>query len=563
MKFQAFRQFVNKRRARREPLRVIPWQWLGVERLEDRLSHAVTAYVFNNVLQIEPAFGNNVIRLEIDPADHSQLEVLVQPTPVSPALFPLSTFNQIHVHAGTGNDTLIVDQTNGNTIPSKGLQSDGGDPRHSDTLQIVDNTANTWSITGHQCRSSEWEHHVHERDEPDWRRHIGHAHLRRRPYISGIINGGSAPLTIQDPAGNLMILDTVIDQGEPVSLSGLNVDIDGNIDTYGGNLTVTTPGNITVDPAPAPVIVSTRNIALGADPATAPSIGNSGNIAMTGTNITLGTATSSAALYSQVQAGSTFTPGSITLSVSQDGGQANGSDFTLPPILHLNTSTATITLNNAIVDGGAVTFTSEASNLQVDTAAPTSSTPTAVQTGIDFLKNILLIAGVSDATSTSTINLEHCQFHSRVEFHRDDSGDVGCRSRANLNQARGRHCYRQHDLDDQRRGQRQDNGRYVPPVQCDQHDEGHCQRQRKSRGRGTAIAVNVANSTSSAVVAPTAKLMVGGNLTDQATTANNKAVLAETTTGDDGNIGIAAAISYENDATNASWEEPRLLAETP
>ena len=551
MKFSAFRRWVNNRRAREVRGLSVPWKWLSVERLEDRITPTVTAFVFNNILQIEPAFGNNTIRLEIDPADHSQLEVLVAPNPVSPALFPLSSFTQIHVHAGTGSDTLIVDETNGNFVPSQGVQWDGGDPGASDTLQIVDNTANTWNITSPNAGTLNG--NITFTNVSNL---IGGGTSNTLNYaagasISGTISGGSVPLTIDDPLGTLQILGTVTDQGGPVTLSGANVDIDGNILTYGGALTVSTPGDITVDPAPATVIVSTRDIAVGADPATAPSIGNSGNIAMTGTNITLGTGTSSAALYSQVQPGSTFTPGSITLAVSQDGGEGNGSGFTLPPVLHISTSTATITLNNAIVDGGVVTFTSEATNLEIDTAAPTSDTPTVVDTAIDFLKDITLIAGVSVATSTSTINLSAASSITGSSFTATTAATsdaevepigikigvaIGVDNTTSTISVAG-------SINTTGDTFIQSNAVNTLSVKSDAGGN--------LAGAGASIAVAVANSTSSAVVAPTANLNVGGNLTDQATTTNNKAVLAASTTGDDGNVGIAIAIAYENDPTTA------------
>ncbi len=62
-----------------------------------------------------------------------------------------------------------------------------------------------------------------------------------------------------------------------------------------------------------------------------------GNLSMQATNITLGTATNYAALYSQVEAGSCFTPGSITLAVTQDGGIGTGTGFDFPLLPQLNT----------------------------------------------------------------------------------------------------------------------------------------------------------------------------------------------------------------------------------
>src|SRR5262249_62034384 len=96
-----------------------------------------------------------------------------------------------------------------------------------------------------------------------------------------------------------------------------------------------------------------------ADAATASSIGNSGNINITGINITLGSgigSLGSASLYSQVEMGSAFTPGTITLTASQLAGGGTGNGFNFPILPKVDTTDTSITLNDAKVQGGAVSF---------------------------------------------------------------------------------------------------------------------------------------------------------------------------------------------------------------
>ena len=298
------------------------------------------------------------------------------------------------------------------------------------------------------------------------------------------------------------------------------------------------------------MVISTRDIAVGGDPATAPSIGNSGDLSMTATNITLGTATNSAALYSQ--ATNPSTPGSITLGVLQDGGIGTGQGFSFPLLPHILTSTATITLNNATVDGGAVTFTSEATNLQALTDPSTSNVPVIVQTGIQGLENLTLEAGVTVATPTSTITLSAGSSIKASSFTATTSATadseiapialkigvaVGVDNTTSTINVAGK-------IDTTGDTFLQSNA--VNTLSLFVNAGGNI------KGAGAAVAVGVINSTSTATVAPTATLNVGGNLTDQATTLNRKAVTAETTTQDDGKVGVGVAIAYTDDTTNAS-----------
>ncbi|HEV8062517.1 MAG TPA: hypothetical protein VGP68_21740, partial [Gemmataceae bacterium] len=330
-----------------------------------------------------------------------------------------------------------------------------------------------------------------------------------------------------------------------------DIEVDATVLTGGSNLAFVAGGNIAVAPAAPDVLISTRDIAFGADPASSMSIGHSGNLSMTATNITLGTATNSAALYSQVEAGSFFTPGSITLAVKQDAGVFTGNGFHIPLLPQINTSTATITLNDASVDGGTVAFTSEASNMQVNTAAPSSNTPTIVHTAIKGIDDISLIGGVAVGTSTSTISLTAASSIVATNF----SATTSATSDAEVNPiaikigiAIG-----------------VDNTTSTVNVAGSINTTGDTLIQSNAvnmlnlfanaggnlGGAGAAIAVGVANSTSSAVIASTANLNIGGSLTDQATTTNDKSVYAQTTTGDNGNVGIAVGIAYEDDSTTA------------
>ena len=331
-----------------------------------------------------------------------------------------------------------------------------------------------------------------------------------------------------------------------------DIDIESNIQTQGSDLAfAATDGDIEVAQAAPSVLISTRDIAFGGDPATAASIGNSGDLSMTATNITLGTATNSASLYSQ--ATNPSTPGSITLGVLQDGGIGTGQGFSIPLLPHILTSTATITLNNATVDGGAVTFTSEATNLQVLTDPSASDVQVTAQTAIQGLENLTLDAGVTVATSTSNITLSAGSSIKASSFTATTSATadseiapitllkigvaVGVDNTSSTINVAGK-------IDTTGDTFLQSNA--VNTLSLFVNAGGNIE------GVGAAVAVGVINSTSTATVAPTATLNVGGNLTDQATTLNRKAVTAETTTQDDGKVGIAVAIAYTDDNTNAS-----------
>src|SRR5262249_51511140 len=127
--------------------------------------------------------------------------------------------------------------------------------------------------------------------------------------------------------------------------TGNSVSFTGNVDTEGGNLTVT-DDNISLDTTARPVTLSTRKLLAGANPATAPSTGNAGTINFVGLNITLGSSSGSqgsASLFSQVEAGSAFTPGAINFFASQVAGGGTGNGFNFPILPKVDNTVTSIT----------------------------------------------------------------------------------------------------------------------------------------------------------------------------------------------------------------------------
>ena len=71
------------------------------------------------------------------------------------------------------------------------------------------------------------------------------------------------------------------------------------------------------------------------------------------------------------------------------------------------------------------------------------------------------------------------------------------------------------------------------------------------KGVAFAIAVSVLNSDATVQATETSDLKVGGNLTLLAETEDKNVTIARSKSGDDGMIGMSAAVAYENGTTNA------------
>ena len=387
--------------------------------------------------------------------------------------------------------------------------------------------------------------------------------------FGGTLSFSGAPITAQGlviGTQPVTLEGTVITGGGSVSVNGStalgadsSVTLQGNIYTEGGNLSVY-GDTITVSNQSGNVILSTRELEdTPGNPASDPSEGNSGTISFSGTNITLGSSSSSmgsADLYSQVQSGSVYYAGAINITALQEAGAGTGTGFNFPVLPEVDTSSTSITLNNAIVVGGSVSFTANAENLHATTSAPNSSTPSIIQTGINFLQNLQLLGGVEVSNASTTIDLSSSStimassFTAMAEGLTDaesapiaisgvDVAVVVVNNNASLTAAGNITTTGDITLDTMAK-----NTMLIKALENSNTGNG-------SGGAGIAAAVAVENSTSSAIVSSAAQLTAGGNLTVQANTQNYKALQVVTTTGEDGNIGVGFAISYTDDTTTA------------
>ncbi|HEV3085369.1 MAG TPA: hypothetical protein VGY66_36785, partial [Gemmataceae bacterium] len=376
-------------------------------------------------------------------------------------------------------------------------------------------------------------------------------------FLTGTINelpGGNVTL-----AGRVIsIPGTITTNGGALTINYANslgsdnsVSFSGNADTEGGNLTVYAD-TISLDTVSGPVTLSSRHLAGNAGLST----GNSGNIALFGNTITLGSFNGSngnANLFSQ--ADSPFTAGSITLTALQKAGAGTGNGLNMPILPKLDSSAASITVNGAQVMGGVVTFSAAAESLHVNSDPGASTAAKIIQTGINFLENFSLIGGWAQSDSNAQINLGASSSIVASSFSATASATsdaetaptdiIGfgiavaiAKTTAAVNAA-GSITTTTADASLQS---------FANNTLLAMANEGG-----NLGGAGAGIAVAVENSTSTVNVANSAIINVTqGNLIVQANTINNKALLAETTTGSDGNIGLGAGIAYTNDVTTAN-----------
>ncbi len=99
------------------------------------------------VAAVDGTSGDDTIRLRLDPANSSLLQVFMHDPPgdVPEYGIALAALPSLTIHGLAGDDTLVVDMSYGNPIPAGGLSFDGGDGS-ADTL-ILTGTKDTDSIT--------------------------------------------------------------------------------------------------------------------------------------------------------------------------------------------------------------------------------------------------------------------------------------------------------------------------------------------------------------------------------------------------------------------------------
>jgi hypothetical protein len=553
---------------------------LTLERLEDRISPA-HAMLQHGLLRVDQVSAGDVITIRLRPGDPTRLEVLDLGVPVQGSPVAVSAVTQITVNSGSGPDTLVIDATNGSPVPSGGISYDGGGGAGG-TL-VAPSGPDTWNITG--ANSGTLNGLISFTRTPNL---IGGNAADAFQFssggsVSGVINGGTGPLSLDAGSGTLNILNNVVSAGGgDLSFTGGTITVNpgatistgpdggtagnatfaahtsagtgsislaGNVFTHGKNLTVLADAAIVLNTQSGPVTLSTRQIGAGTSPATSPSTGDSGTIAFTGTSITLGSPQNGAAtagLFTQTGTGSPFKAGDINLTVSQKAGAL------FPQFVDLASSTVEITANHATLIGGTVTLLADAEHSHVFDLPSQTPFQTTVQTAISQFQNITLIGGVAVSSADAEISLGQgssiqANTFNAVAFALTDAeskpitavqGGVAVavvNSKATVTVA----------------GSITTTGDAFIQSRTDNTVLAVGDAFGNILGVTPAVAVGIENAQATTHIASSAILNVGGNLNVLANTDNRKALLARTATGSDGRLGVAVAVDSTKDDTSA------------
>jgi len=532
---------------------------LGVELLERRLLLTVTS-------SFNPATG--LLTVSSDAADSIAIEIAngqvqINNTTPGPGTLAAAAVTQLSITSGPGGGVIDLSQLANGALPSlAGGQVQG---TGATTLIAPLDQANEWLISGTNQGS------VDTIAFQGVQNLTGGNQADSFSYSANSLVTG----TINEPAGGnltfigsaVTLAGTVITHGGSVTInsaatlfSGGSVTLQGSIYTEGGDLTVFAD-TITVNDQSGPVTLSTRDLLnVPGNPASDRSVGNSGNIAFTGINITLSTNTSplaggsqTTALYTQVHAGSPYTPGAITMTASEQAGGGTGDGFN-PPILPLkiNSVTTGITVNAAAIEGGDMQFNVSALSLNVTTAAPSNlQGQVNVSTLINGLEQFSLFGAFSTSTAHTSINLgansviAGTSFQAMAEATSDAEGKPATYKLGVVIAFVNTQATIEAD------GHITTSGDTTLDTVATNTILAMSYGSTSIAGAaGGAIAIGKENSTSSVTVGGTAQIRAGGNLTAQANTVNNKALQAVTATGGDGKVGIGVAIANVDDSTN-------------
>ena len=530
---------------------------LGFEPLEKRLLLTVTSS-FNSGTGLLTVSSNAADNIALSVGDFS---VLINGAAPGTGNVAASAVTGLSISAGPGGGTIDLSQL-GAALPnltSGQIQGSG-----TTTLVAPLNLNNVWSITGQN------------QGVLDLLQFQGVQNLTGGSELDTFVfQSSSATIsgTINEPAGgkldftghSITLSGPVITQGGSVSLNDStaiytsgSVTIQGSIYTQGGALSVYAD-TITVNDQLSPVVISTRDLVnVPGNPASDSSVGNSGNISLTGINITLSTNTASQSfgnqttdIYSQVDAGSSFTAGTVNVVATEIAGTGSGNGFNFPALPAIDVSGASITLNAVAIYAGDVNFAATASSLHATTDV-NQNTPVPIQTSINTIENFSLIGGLADSTSNAAINLGSDSSIVAASFTgmsiatsdaevKPMTIKVGVaiaidNTSAILNAA----------------GRITTKGDTTLDALATNTLASFANAGGNVAGAGAAVAVSVENSVASSTVASTGQIRADGDLTVQASTTNNKALQAVTTTGNDGMVGVGVGISYANDTTTAA-----------
>ena len=194
---------------------------------------------------------------------------------------------------------------------------------------------------------------------------------------------------------------------------GSSVTLQGNIYTEGGNLSVY-GDTITVSTQSGNVILSTRRLEDSpGNPASDPSEGNSGDHQLQRHQHHTGQLQQLDGKRRSLQPGSIRSSAhllcgrTINITALQEAGAGTGTGFNFPVLPEVDTSSTSITLNNAIVVGGSVSFTANAENLHATTSAPNETNSLDHSNRHQLLQNLqYLLGGVEVSNASTTIDLK-------------------------------------------------------------------------------------------------------------------------------------------------------------
>ena len=298
-------------------------------------------------------------------------------------------------------------------------------------------------------------------------------------------------------------------------------------------------------------IISTRTLAPG-DTAYVGgnSTGTSGALSMTAPVITIG----NRAKILTHSDNESYASGSITMT-AQDTNEINGVDFI--PVVNFDQTVSRIDIGEGVVmKGGQITLLAKSiSDYRLDEEITdlASLKDAAVNTAIEKLETLQLLGGYSEAKADAVITVKKDvqitsdSFSAKAESYTTASSSP---TAFGIGVAIGNVI---------------SNADVI--IEGNITTEGDCFLNARTentlqvvgsaggiKGAAFAIAVSILNSDATVRTTEWSDLTVGGKLTLLAETIDRNLTLARSKTGDDGMIGMSAAVSYENGTTNALLE---------
>ncbi|KUG05437.1 hypothetical protein ASZ90_017119 [hydrocarbon metagenome] len=299
------------------------------------------------------------------------------------------------------------------------------------------------------------------------------------------------------------------------------------------------------------VVISTRVLASGDDDYVLDySRGDSGSITLTAPSIHIGNG--AMILAHTVDWGPlTYEPGDITLTAYDIGGT---DAFDLLIANTDSTDTEIIIGSNAVIKGNTVQMFATSDNTVVfaeDESDEASLMDQIIETGIEFLEDFDLIGGVAISKADAKISIGEGSHITADTFNAVSETRINA-SASPLGLGAGvavviGNAAAEVIVD----GNITTTGDCYLKAKTDNTLQSVASASSVAGGVAFAVAVSVLNSDSTVQASSTSELDIGGNLTLEAETIDRNYTLARSKTGDDGTVGVAVAVSYENGNTEA------------